>query len=185
MKNGKLKRILMLAAAALLLTFTVSGTLAYLATSTNDVTNVFTPVKVDTEIVEKIEIENNAKTSIQIENVNASDNIPVYVRAYLVGNWCDEKGRVVLPWNGQFTLNEDYWKECKSDGYYYYKKVLPVGKMTENLLKNSISATSTDADKAGLHLEITVVHQSIQSTPTSAVESAWGVTVANDGTISK
>lgn len=183
MKNGKLKRILMLAAAALLLTFTVSGTLAYLATSTNDVTNVFTPVKVDTEIDE--EIVNHAKTSIRIENKNASENIPVYVRAYLVGNWCDENGRVVLPWDGQFTLNEDDWDMGDSDGYYYYKKVLPVGEKTKNLLKNSISATSNDADKTGLHLEITVVHQSIQSTPTSAVASAWGVTVADDGTISK
>ncbi len=182
MKKMTLKTILTLAALALLLTFTVSGTLAYISTSTGDVENVFTPVRVDTEIVEAI--SNNEKTSITVYNKNESDLIPVYVRVHVTGNWCDSEGNIVLPWEGSVKLNTTDWDDG-GDGYFYYKKVLPVGETTENLLAENISSVNTATKYDGLHLEITVAHQSIQSTPTSVVDDMWGVTVAADGTISK
>lgn len=171
MKKMTIKTILTLAALALLLTFTVSGTLAYISTSTSDVENVFTPVHVDTEIREVI--SNNEKTSIKVENIQAADHIPVYVRVHVTGNWCDSKGNIVLPWEGSVSLNTTDWDDG-GDGYFYYKKVLPVGSTTANLLAESISSDNTAAKYDGLHLEITVAHQSIQSEPTSAVTSAWG-----------
>lgn len=172
MKNMKIKTILTLAALALLLTFAVGGTLAYLIAGTDEVENVFTPAQVDTEIKETI--ENNAKTSITVENVQNDKNIPAYVRVAVVGNWCDASGNIVEPWDGEFSYNMTDW--TKEGDYYYYKRVLAVGAETENLLAEgeTISGTSTDPSKEGLHLEVTVIQQAVQSEPNNAVKDAWG-----------
>lgn len=180
MKNRKrrkfIKSSLLLIAVAALLVAAVGGTVAYLVTNTSSVVNTFTPANVHTEIKE--EFDGTNKSSIKVEN---KGNIPVYVRVALVGNWCDSNGNVVEPWNGSVTINSPDWS-TGGDGYYYYTKPLGVGGKTSNLLENPISA-SARAD--GAHLVITVLQQSIQAEPTTAVVEAWGVTVAEDGTISK
>lgn len=180
MKNRKRRKIikssLLLIAVAALLVAAVGGTVAYLVTNTSPVVNTFTPANVDTEIDETF--VNNVKSSIKVEN---KGNIPVYVRVALVGNWCDSNGNVVEPWNGSVTINSPDWS-TGGDGYYYYTKPLVASATTSNLLGSSITAS---AREDGAHLVITVLQQSIQAEPTTAVVEAWGVTVAEDGTISK
>lgn len=169
MKNMKRKTILTLAALALLLTCVVSGTLAYLMTSTDPITNVFTPAKVNTDITEAF--NETVKSSVIVEN--KTDSIPVYVRVAVVGNWVDAEDNIVGPWNGSFTLGADWVKG--SDGYYYYTKVVPVGGETTDLLGSDITTSAND----GLHLEVVVMQQAVQAEPKDAVKELWGDAAAN------
>ena len=154
------KSLLAVILVAILLTFAVSGTIAYLVDKTGEVVNTFAPAQVDTEIVEVI--ENGAKTSITVSNPKNDMSIPAYVRVAVVGNWCDNEGKIVAPWTPDFAHNGKYWTE-HSDGYYYYNQILNVGATTENLLADGATISSTDADKAGLHLVVTVMQQAIQA----------------------
>lgn len=163
----------------LLLTVSVSGTLAYLSDRTEAVENVFTPVELDTEIEETV--ENNVKSVITVRNVKGDNHIPAYVRVGVSGNWVNAEGKIVKPWNSTIAYNETDWFEG-SDGYYYYKKILPVGGLTENLLEESITLTK---DSDGNKLVVNVIHQSIQTVPSSVVEGIWPVTVNSAGTLSK
>ena len=166
--NGR-KSITMAILVVLLLTFAVSGTIAYITTKTDSVENVFTPATVDTEIDE--DFENNVKSSIKIVN---NSNIPVFVRVAIVGNWVDANGKIVKPWEGTVDYNESAWTYY--DGYYYYNTAIAAkddsstADETTNLLEYPITTESND----GLHLVITVIHQSIQSEPTDAARAAWG-----------
>lgn len=163
------KSITLAILVVLLLTFAVSGTIAYITTKTDPVKNVFTPAKVDTEIEE--EFKNNVKSSIKIVN---NSNIPVFVRVAIVGNWVDADDNIVKPWEGTVDYDESTW--TLKDGYYYYNTAIAAQNTTDdtdkttNLLENPIKTTSND----GLTLVVTVIHQSIQSEPTSAAEEAWG-----------
>lgn len=164
------KSLLAAILVVILLASAVSGTIAYLKASTQKVVNKFTPAKVDTKIEESF--TNGNKSSITVKNSSDSDAIPAYVRVAIVGNWCDEEGKVVEAWNEDITIDETAW-EKHADGFYYYKKKLPVGSETENLLKVAIA--STDDAHPGLHLEVTVMQQAIQSEPKTAVTEKWGV----------
>lgn len=162
MKRMTIKTILTLAALALLLTFTVSGTLAYIATNTEAVQNVFEPVEVQTSITESFNRE--VKSSVVVNNTG---DIPVFIRVAVIGNWCNDAGEIVEPWNESFTLG-DGWS--KRDEYYYYDSAVEAGSATNDLLGSDIVATANN----GLHLEVTVMQQAIQAEPTSAVEGVWG-----------
>ena len=164
------KSITLAILVVLLLTFAVSGTIAYITTKTDPVKNVFTPAKVDTEIEEKF--EGNVKSSVVIKNTVAAEagGIPVYVRVAIVGNYVDNKtGEIVAAWTPSFTVGSGWTKV--GDYYYYTSEVAPGGETT-NLLGSPISPDTATYPNA--HLEVTVIHQSIQSEPTSAAQSAWG-----------
>ena len=175
------KSLILIAMVVLLLTFAVSGTIAWLADSTDEVVNGCTPGEVETEIVE--EFDNTAKTSIIIKNdKDAGSTVSVYVRVSVSGYWCDKDGKIIAPWAGLTASDIRTGWSVGADGYYYYSQPIAPGESTSNLLTNSIVLTQqTD----GSYLVVNVVHQSIQAEPTSTVASAWGVTVAKDGTISK
>lgn len=174
---NRIKILLVAILTTVLLTISVSGTLAWLQDNTDEVENVFTPTKVDTEIDE--DFDNNIKSSIVI--INKADSIPVYVRVAVVGNWIDDKGKVVAPWTGSVVYNDTDW--IKLGDYYYYKSPLSAGATSNNLLKvdNPITAGSSPVD--GAHLEIDVIHQSIQANPTSVVIGEWDVTLDTSGNI--
>ena len=175
------KLIVLTVLVVLLLTCSVSGTLAWLSTKTDPVENVFTPVELDTEISE--DFAKNEKTRIAVTNVQADDHIPAYVRVGVSGNWVDKDGKIVTPWDGEFEINTTDWFKG-SDGYYYYKKVLPVGATTEDLLATDETIILTE-DANGNTLAVTVIHQSIQTVPSSVVATEWPVvTVNSDGTLS-
>ena len=184
--------MIVIAMVALLLTFTVSGTIAWLAASTDEVVNTFTPGKVKTDIDE--EIENGVKTKIVIRNEKEPNStVPVFVRVsvsgYYVKDTKDSSGTVtgqviVEQWNGlaDTQINAPDWFKG-ADGFYYYTKSIKPGESTSNLLKSGVDLTQrTD----GTYLVVNVIHQSIQYKPETAVESVWPVeaTVSNgSGTI--
>lgn len=157
----------------LIFALAVGTTLAYLKANTSPVTNTFTAAKSDIKIDENV--ENGKKSSIQVVNTGTATS---YVRVKLVMNWVDESGNVVSGGNlPGVTLNESDWF-VKDDIYYYTKPVAQDGKTT-NLLQAGTSIAEPAEKPAGCHLEVTVLAESIQAAPSTAVEGAWAVTVVN------
>lgn len=154
----------------LIFALAVGTTLAYLKANTSPVTNTFTAAKSDIKIDENV--ENGEKSSIQVENIGTATS---YVRVKLVMNWVDGNGKVVsggkLP---EVALNESDW--FVQDDIYYYTKPVGPKDSTANLLKDPI--TQLNAPE-GCHLEVTVLAESIQAAPSTAVEGAWAVKVVN------
>lgn len=179
MKKLHKKSLVLLIALALLLTCVVSGTVAYLSVGSGPVTNTFTPVQVDTKIVETLQNINGVqkKSGIQVLNKNLETNIPVYVRVAVYGNWVDANGHIIAPWSGLSKYNEEKW--TKEGNYYYYKDVLAVGETTENLLAADAQIYEESKPDGVQRLEVTVIHQSIQTEPVGAVQEAWGWTPAS------
>ena len=100
MKRFHKKSLVLLITVALLLTCTVSGTVAFLAVDSGPVTNTFTPVELDTKIIENDDFgSTKTKKSIQIQN---NGNIDAYVRVAVYGNWVikdeNNKEKIVAPW---------------------------------------------------------------------------------------
>ena len=133
-------------------------------------TNTFTAAEPGTEIEETT--DNGVKSSIRIRNTGTA---AAYVRVKLVCNWVDKDGNVsATPVPAPTITNSDWFEK---DGIYYYTKpVAPTGQ-TSNLLDGN-PITQPNAPE-GCHLEVTVLAESIQAAPSTAVEGAWAVTVVN------
>lgn len=157
----------------LIFALAVGTTLAYLKANTSPVTNTFKAATSEIKIDENV--ENGEKSSIQVVNTGTATS---YVRVKLVMNWVDGNGKVVsggsLP---KVTLNEPDWF-VKDDIYYYTKPVAQDGETT-NLLQEGSPITEPTEKPEGCHLEVTVLAESIQAAPSTAVEGAWAVTVVN------
>lgn len=155
----------------LIFALAVGTTLAYLKANTSPVTNTFTAAKSDIKIDENV--KNGEKSSIQVVNTGTAVS---YVRVKLVMNWVDGNGKVVsggkLP---EVTLNKSDW--FVQDDIYYYTKPVGPKDSTANLLKDPIK--QPEGAPEGCHLEVTVLAESIQAAPSTAVEGAWAVTVVN------
>ena len=174
--SGKKALILMVSLVAIL-AVSVGGVLAWLATSSDDVTNTFVPGKTDIEIEEKF--ENNVKENVKVTN---KGNIPVYIRANLVFTWKDSAGNIIEQ-PDKTTLTVDYgevgWVQG-SDGFWYYTEPVAVGGETTNLIDK---ATITFPEGKGYKMDLEVMAQSIQAEPKEAVGSVWPVTVNADGSL--
>ncbi len=173
MKKLNKKSILLLIMAAVILMVSVVGTVAYLATDTAPVVNTFKPAEFDTEIEETFPDPYTEKEDVYINNPGEVD---VYVRAKVVGNWCDEEGNIVTAWNDNIVYNAEDW-EKGGDGYYYHKGKVAAGGKTGNLF-DSYTYTSADIPAGAHHLEMTILHQSVQAEPAQAVMDLWGEAAA-------
>lgn len=168
----------------LIFALAVGTTVALLVAHTNAVTNTFTAAKSGTDIVE--ELKDNQKKSIKVENTGTATS---YVRVKLVMNWVDNTtGNIVSGDNlPEVTLNEADWFE--QGGIYYYKTpVAPVGASPDNVTTNLLQANSpitepTVGKPDGCHLEVTVLAESIQAAPDTAVKDAWKVVEVKDGSL--
>ena len=161
----------------LIFALAVGTTLALLKANTAPVTNTFTAAKSDIKINENV--ENGKKSSIQVENIGTATS---YVRVKLVMNWVSDDGKTVSATPVNISVDYDKTNWFEQDGIYYYKTpVAPVGEkpnnVTSNLLKTPIEQPEGAPD--GYHLEVTVLAESIQAAPSTAVEGAWAVTVVN------
>lgn len=164
----------------LIFALAVGTTVALLVAHTNAVTNTFMAAKSGTDIVE--ELKDNQKKSIKVENTGTATS---YVRVKLVMNWVDNTtGNIVSGDNlPEVTLNEADWFE--KGGIYYYK--MPVGPKdsTTNLLQEGKPIKQENAPN-GCHLEVTVLAESIQAAPSTAVKGAWtAVKVGSDGNLTE
>lgn len=130
----------------------VSGTSAYL-TDHEEIVNVInmghneiippevfppipTPVPPSGSIVKKVQAKNTG-------------DVPCYVRAYVI---CSEPIKAIT---GLDTTN---WVKG-NDGYYYYKKVVPVGGTTTYLFTGLTVADGYEEEQ----LEVTVYEESVQT----------------------
>lgn len=173
--NGGAKKLSAAAIAIILVVvMAIGGTVALLMDSTDSVTNKFAPASSGITIEEKV--KENCKTEIAVKNTGDTG---VYVRVSLVANYYDDNGNITggaaVP---DFTLNSDKWF-VGNDGYYYYKQPVAAGDVTDNLLASGSKMQLED------NMQVTVLAQSIQASPTSVVHDKWGVTVNSDGTLAK
>lgn len=189
-RNYNRKGLTALVAAVLLFCCTVGGTLAWLATSTGDVVNTFTPANITTEVEEKL--EGGTKKDVYVQN--GSTSIDAYIRAVIVVNWVENAtgniyGKAPKAETDYTLTLGSKWLEKTADGqtYYYYPDVVKAGGQTTDLIESI--APVVDNAPAGCHLEVTILTEAIQadgknSDGTPAVELAWtDVEVNTDGTL--
>lgn len=155
----------------LIFALAVGTTFALLKASTAPVENTFTAAKSGTDIVEKL--DGSQKTSIAVKNTGTAVS---YVRVKLVMNWVDESGNVSAePVNITPSITDNWFLK---DGIYYYKTPVAANGKTENLLQTPITQGTAPE---GYHLEVTVLAESIQAAPSTAVQQSWGVGVDSNG----
>ena len=182
MSNGKRietnkRKTTILALALALVLIAAGGTIAWLATNTNSVTNTFVPAKVTNEVREDVTTEAGVKQNVQIQNTG---DVDAYIRADIIVNWVkvDANGEVTSVYAAQPVLGTDYscaindstWKA--EGGYYYYtKRVAPNG-LTDALITE---AKPLKAGPDGCQLQITVISESIQADGMGATsaQQAW------------
>lgn len=159
----------------LIFALAVGTTFALLKASTAPVENTFTAAESGTHIDEKL--DGNQKKSIVVKNTGTAVS---YVRVKLVMNWVDNTtGNIVSGDNlPNVTLNSDNSWFLGSDGIYYYKMPVAAKGETTNLLKTPITQGTAPE---GCHLEVTVLAESIQAAPSTAVQQSWGVGVDSNG----
>lgn len=167
----KTKKPVALVALLVLLCCTVAGTVAYLVTSTDPVTNTFTPAHVSTAVDETF--ENGVKSDVKIKNTG---DIPAYIRAAVIINWADGDGNVsatpVKTTDYTIKWTKEGWVE--HGGYYYYTAPVAVGALTGQLFTGCELAKGVTPPE-GYSLQVTILADGIQSEPADAVIQAWGV----------
>ena len=168
----------------LIFALAVGTTVALLVAHTNAVTNTFKAATSEIKIDEKL--EGNQKKSIIVKNEGTATS---YVRVKLVMNWVsdDENNQTISSEPVGITpeINTDDWF-LGTDGIYYYRKpVAPKGAETGNVTSNLLKTPITQPDAPeGYHLEVTVLAESIQAAPSTAVEGAWtAVKVGDNGSL--
>ncbi len=181
------KALIVAALAVVILTAAVGGTMAWLSTKTNDLTNTFVPAKVTCAVDEPTWVNGKSiKENVSIKNTGTTD---AYIRVAVIGNWY-KNGKVVAGWTDDIKYKDGWFtKEENGVKYHYYKYSVPsVAQSAENCstsnLFDSYTPTRTDDVPDGAHFEMNIICQAVQSTPAAAVQDAWGVKVNADGTLS-
>lgn len=161
----------------LIFALAVGTTFALLKAHTDPVTNTFKAAESKIDIIEKT--NDGKKSEVQVKNIGTATS---YVRAKLVLNWVsdDEINRTISSEPVDIKVDYDTDKWFEKDGIYYYTKPVAPQDLTSNLLKNPI--TQPDAPE-GYHLEVTVLAESIQAAPDTAVKDAWKVVEVKDGSL--
>lgn len=179
------------AALALATAVTVGGTLAWLSTHTNAVTNTFTMGDVVPEVQETFTPGGTVKENVKVAN---QGNVAAYIRVALVPTWEDGNGNVKaaslndldITWgNGKKDANDPGNGWIKIGDYYYYQQ--PV----DGKDGNDVSYTAPliqkaevigDEEPEGYHMNLQIIADSIQAAPTTAVTTTWPVEVVNTET---
>lgn len=156
----------------LIFALAVGTTFALLKANTAPVTNTFKAAESGTHV--DVEDSGNEKTGIFVKNEGTATS---YVRVKLVMNWVDDDNNVsATPVNINVVYDTAKWF-LGSDGNYYYMTPVAPGKTTDNLLQKDKSITEPTDKPEGCHLEVTVLAESIQAAPSTAVTASWGVNV--------
>lgn len=177
-RNCKAKTTII--ALALIFCCGAGGTLAWLVTNSGPVTNTFTPARVECSVSD--EYQDFQKTKVIVSNPSDNpQNVDSYVRVTFVATWEDSGNNAVAKDTSGFSLpantNSSWFKG--SDGYYYYKNKLQVGKSTPPVFDNAITVPQDNT----YSMNVQVLAEAIQADG-PAVQSAWPVAVGTDGTLS-
>lgn len=171
------KPALLLTALVLIFGALVGSTVAFLFTDADPVTNTFQMAKVATEITE--DFDNSVKNNVYVNNIG---DVPAYIRVAVVVTWQNDKGEV-HPNVPAYGVDYAWVEPEESDwtvfnGYYYYTKVLNPGMKTDTFLFTNCQPVE-DRAPDDYHLSVEILASAIQSDPASAVQEAWGVTIAD------
>ena len=166
----------------------VSGSLAWLTSTPEQVVNSFTPGVVTIQVDEKF--DGSTKSNVRIKNTG---NVPAYIRVALVPAWVDDEGNIAAK-PASLKLNDDCniaWGKdgsgyeadwfIGSDGFYYCKTVIEPGASTPILIKSC----TVKGEEHEYDFELQVIASAVQSLPTTTVETVWPVVVNTDGTLAK
>lgn len=160
----------------LIFALAVGTTVALLVAHTNAVTNTFTAAKSKITIEEKT--DDGIKSEIYVKNEGTATS---YVRVKLVMNWVSKDGKTISATPVNISVDYDKTNWFEQGGIYYYKMPVAPKDLTANLLKDSIKQPEGAPD--GYHLEVTVLAESIQAAPDSAVTEAWKVVKVDNGAL--
>lgn len=170
------KYILIIISLVLIANVAVMGTLMYLASKAESLTNTFTPAHVDSEIEE--EFDGTYKTNVNA--INTGD-INAYLRIKFVTYRVNDSGERIggetfVP---EFILGDGWFEK---DGFYYYNKPVAPEKSPESPLvgKEGIKLASYN-DVDGGNQVIEVMAEAIQAVPVNVVQEKWHVNLDTDG----
>lgn len=161
-------------ATVLLLALTIGGTVAWLTSKTNDITNTFTPSKVTCRVDEEFNKTTGEKSNVNVTNTGDTD---AFIRVKLVTYRTNAEGQHIggvaevpafIPGGG--------W--VKYGDYYYYTKPVAPNAQPEKALIDNIQLTSGYTDADGGYQAMDVMAEAIQSQPAQAVGKAWGVSIS-------
>lgn len=173
--GGRSRMIMMIAAAALLLTMAVGGTMAWLSAKGEPITNTFQPSEVDCEVTEDYNKDRNEKSQVNVKNTGDTS---VYIRVKLVTYRTNDAGDHIggtaeIP---AFTPGDNWVSH--TDGYYYYTLPVAAGDSPATVLADEIQLKKDYEDADGGHQALDVMAEAIQSEPDKAVGEAWRVAIA-------
>lgn len=164
----------MTVATVLLLALTIGGTVAWLTSKTNDITNTFTPSKVTCRVDESFNETTGVKSDVNVTNTGDTD---AFIRVKLVTYRTNAEGQHIGGVAEVPAFNPGGGWVKYGDYYYYTKPVAPGGK-PEKALIESIQLTSGYTDADGGNQAMDVMAEAIQSEPAEAVGEAWGVSIS-------
>lgn len=172
-RTGRLNALLL--SMVLLVTVAIGGTLAYLVTQDEPITNTFTPSFVTCKVTETFDEDSGEKKEVNVQNTGDTD---AYIRVRLVTYRTNAAGQHIggtatIP---EFTPGTNWVKY--GDYYYYTLPVKPTEKPTTDLISSSITLNQNYADSDGGNQAIDVMAEAIQSGPAEAVGTAWGVSIS-------
>lgn len=146
------------------------------------------------------EFTNGSSTVKQNVNVSNDGNVPIYVRARISIYWVDTNGNQlweepkpepdetptgIIDGDYRLTMGSSgcsaSWVEGQ-DGFYYWTEPLEVGNETADLIEK-LERINALPYKDGRQLVCDIAVQGIQADPAAAVMEAWGVKIADDGTL--
>jgi len=161
-------RLPLILSVILLLSLSVGGTLAYIATQTDNVQNSFAPSYVTCSVNDDYSVTNTS-------------DIPAYIRATYAVNWMDGSGNIsgIGPVEGtDYTIvgPGSGWTYNSADGFYYYLSPVAVDGIVPAPVTMSPGATTAPD---GYSLTLTVTAEAIQAagdtddTSVPAYKNAW------------
>ena len=180
---------LIIAVVAILCSIIACATIAFVFTSTKPLENTFTDAYVACDVLETF--DGTTKTDVTIKNTG---EVQSYIRAKVVVTWMSaDQTKVtalkpvddtdyVITYADEINAATN-WKKG-SDGYWYYKLPVNVGKETEELIDSCYLKDGVTAPD-GFYLSVEIVASSIQSTPTRVITEQWesGVSGVDETTL--
>lgn len=153
---------------------TATGVYAYLMAATETLTNEFVPATLSCAVKE--DVSDGIKQDIRVKNTG---NIDAYIRAVVVVTFVSEEGKVSATAPKEdvdydITWNNEGWAKG-TDGYWYYRMSVRPEKETTPIIEVISELSSPD----GFRLNVQVIASAIQSTPSTAIEDAWGIKPSN------
>lgn len=179
----------------------IAGTLMYLTTQTNEVTNAFAVGQNSIQIVEDVADQNavdwgSTGKPVKLRNPNELGNVPGVVRAMIVpyledmvtgdrvggslGTLAEPVGNTMVLGDITFHFAPDWSTNWfYKDGFFYYRKVLEPGQETSQLLAGVTLEAGKEAEYDEIRVKVDVAADILQ-TEGGAPGAEWGVNVAGN-----